>query len=51
MSLFNFFPMILFAAQSFESLVTELKIMVNLGQHLNVLNLLGAVTKNIAQCE
>lgn len=32
-----------------RALVSELKIMVHLGQHLNVVNLLGAVTKNIAQ--
>lgn len=32
-----------------RALVTELKIMVHLGQHLNVVNLLGAVTKNIAK--
>lgn len=31
-----------------RALVSELKIMVHLGQHLNVVNLLGAVTKNIA---
>lgn len=34
-----------------RALVSELKIMVHLGQHLNVVNLLGAVTKNIAQRE
>ncbi|KAJ6633342.1 Platelet-derived growth factor receptor alpha, partial [Pseudolycoriella hygida] len=34
-----------------RALVTELKIMVHLGQHLNVVNLLGAVTKNIAKRE
>lgn len=32
-----------------RALVTELKIMVHLGQHLNVVNLLGAVTKNIVK--
>lgn len=32
-----------------KALVSELKIMVHLGQHLNVVNLLGAVTKNIAK--
>lgn len=32
-----------------RALISELKIMVHLGQHLNVVNLLGAVTKNIAQ--
>ncbi|BFF95551.1 vascular endothelial growth factor receptor kdr-like [Drosophila madeirensis] len=34
-----------------RALVSELKIMVHLGQHLNVVNLLGAVTKNIAKRE
>ncbi|XP_055918691.1 vascular endothelial growth factor receptor 1-like [Eupeodes corollae] len=34
-----------------KALVSELKIMVHLGQHLNVVNLLGAVTKNIAERE
>lgn len=32
-----------------KALVSELKIMVHLGQHLNVVNLLGAVTKNIVK--
>ena len=32
-----------------RALVSELKIMVHLGQHLNVVNLLGAVTKNISK--
>lgn len=32
-----------------RALISELKIMVHLGQHLNVVNLLGAVTKNIAK--
>ena len=32
-----------------RALVSELKIMVHLGQHLNVVNLLGAVTKDIAK--
>lgn len=32
-----------------RALVLELKIMVHMGQHLNVVNLLGAVTKNIAK--
>lgn len=31
--------------------MSELKIMVHLGKHLNVVNLLGAVTKNITKCE
>ena len=34
-----------------RALITELKIMVHMGQHLNVVNLLGAVTKNIAKRE
>lgn len=32
-----------------RALISELKIMVHMGQHLNVVNLLGAVTKNIVQ--
>lgn len=32
-----------------RSLISELKIMVHLGKHLNVVNLLGAVTPNILQ--
>lgn len=32
-----------------KALISELKIMIHLGQHLNVMNLLGAVTKNIAK--
>lgn len=36
-------------AEVVRALVSELKIMVHLGQHLNVVNLLGAVTKNIAK--
>lgn len=32
-----------------KALVVELKIMVHLGQHLNIVNLLGAVTQNIAK--
>lgn len=34
-----------------KALVSELKIMIHLGQNLNVVNLLGAVTKNIAKRE
>lgn len=34
-----------------KALVSELKIMVHLGQHLNIVNLLGAVTRDIAQCK
>lgn len=30
-----------------RALVTELKIMIHMGKHINVVNLLGAVTKNI----
>ncbi|XP_049548172.1 platelet-derived growth factor receptor alpha-like [Anopheles darlingi] len=37
--------------QAIRALVLELKIMIHLGQHLNVVNLLGAVTKNIAKRE
>lgn len=40
---------ILLLVQVMRALISELKIMVHLGQHLNVVNLLGAVTKNIAQ--
>jgi FMS-like tyrosine kinase 1 len=32
-----------------KSLITELKVMIHLGQHLNIVNLLGAVTRNIAR--
>jgi FMS-like tyrosine kinase 1 len=34
-----------------KALVSELKILIHLGQHLNVVNLLGAVTKNITKRE
>lgn len=30
-----------------RSLISELKILIHLGKHLNVVNLLGAVTKNL----
>lgn len=30
-----------------KSLITELKIMIHVGKHMNVVNLLGAYTKNI----
>ena len=30
-----------------ESLISELKVLIHLGPHLNVVNLLGACTKNI----
>lgn len=33
-----------------RALVSELKIMIHLGRHLNVVNLLGAVTKDITKC-
>lgn len=32
-----------------EALVSELKVMTYIGSHLNVVNLLGAHTKNIAK--
>ena len=32
-----------------HALVSELKIMIHIGQHLNIVNLLGAVTKNVAK--
>jgi FMS-like tyrosine kinase 1 len=34
-----------------RALASELKIMVHLGKHLNVVNLLGACTNNIAKRE
>ena len=34
-----------------KALSSELKIMVHLGKHLNVVNLLGACTKNVAKSE
>jgi FMS-like tyrosine kinase 1 len=37
--------------EAFGALITELKIMVHLGKHLNIVNLLGAVTKKIAKRE
>ncbi|XP_049548218.1 platelet-derived growth factor receptor alpha-like [Anopheles darlingi] len=37
--------------EALYALVAELKIMMHLGQHLNVVNLLGAVTKNIGNRE
>ncbi|WAQ97904.1 VGFR1-like protein [Mya arenaria] len=33
------------------TLLSELKILIHIGQHVNILNLLGAVTKNIARGE
>lgn len=32
-----------------QALVKELKIMIHLGRHINVVNLLGAITKNITK--
>lgn len=32
-----------------KALMSELKIMVHMGSHLNIVNLLGACTKNIAK--
>lgn len=40
-----------FFQQVMRALLSELKIMIHLGQHLNVVNLLGAVTEDIANCE
>lgn len=37
--------------QVMQALVSELKVMIHLGQHLNVVNLLGAVTQDIVKCE
>lgn len=34
-----------------KTLISELKVMIHLGPHLNIVNLLGAVTKNIAKRE
>jgi FMS-like tyrosine kinase 1 len=34
-----------------KALASELKIMVHLGKHLNVVNLLGACTKSLAKSE
>lgn len=34
-----------------RALISELKIMIHMGQHLNVVNLLGAVTNNIVKRE
>lgn len=33
----------------FKALMSELKIMVHLGKHINVVNLLGACTRNLAK--
>lgn len=32
-----------------KALASELKIMIHMGQHVNVVNLLGACTKNVAK--
>ena len=32
-----------------EALVSELKVLIHLGSHLNIVNLLGACTKNISK--
>lgn len=34
-----------------KALMAELKILIHLGRHLNIVNLLGAVTKNIVKGE
>ena len=34
-----------------KALLSELKVLIHIGQHLNILNLLGAVTKNIKDGE
>lgn len=34
-----------------KALASELKIMIHMGQHVNVVNLLGACTKNVAKRE
>lgn len=33
--------------EQMQALLSELKILIHIGQHLNIVNLLGAVTKNI----
>lgn len=33
----------------FKALITELKIMANLGSHLNIVNLMGACTYNLSK--
>lgn len=37
--------------ESIRALVMELKIMIHIGSHMNVVSLLGAITENIAQKE
>lgn len=34
-----------------RALIAELKILIHIGKHLNIVNLLGAVTKNLAKGE
>ena len=34
-----------------KALASELKIMIHLGKHINIVNLLGACTKNITKSE
>lgn len=41
------YHLINFIFQNLRSLISELKILIHLGKHLNVVNLLGAVTKNL----
>lgn len=38
-------------ASAIESLISEIKIMIHIGSHLNVVGLLGAVTKRISRGE
>ena len=37
--------------EQIKSLISELKILIHLGQHLNIVNLLGACTKEIQKGE
>ena len=51
---FNLFSFHLFFSDCTDreqmlTLLSELKILIHIGQHLNIVNLLGAVTKNIAR--
>lgn len=38
-------------ASEYKALMTELKILTHIGHHLNVVNLLGACTKQGGKCE
>ncbi|XP_035226687.1 vascular endothelial growth factor receptor 3-like [Stegodyphus dumicola] len=38
-------------AEQRKALIAELKILIHIGRHLNIVNLLGAVTKNVAKGE